>query len=427
MSVFKATTETAVARRSAVHSLVGCAIVLLVIDTWLVQGLVMPLSVASGSMAPVLRGPRLHWVCQKCGQSFACGLESLPPAERDAVCPFCRAPNDVVLGAARPGDRLLIDRVSYTLRSPRRFEIVATRSPRDGKILCVKRVVGLPGENVRIVNGDVWADGQIVRKGPTELREMATPVYRTPARGNRPTVADRWYSDTGGWKFDDGVFSHVPSSAIDWLVYRHAPPAAANRTIVDAAITDESPYDQSESRALHPVSDVMLRCQLTGGSGELLIRAESGEDLFMLRLNLDHRQATLEHNARRIANGNAGSLALDKPTNLEWTVADHEVRFALGDHAILRYSYSPRRARGDSPSTTIAIGARGSEIELRELEVLRDIYYTAQENNTAFERVLGPDEYLLLGDNSAHSEDGRTWFASGGVPARFIVGRALHW
>ena len=52
----------------------------------------------------------------------------------------------------------------------------------------MKRVVGLPGESMRIVDGDVFVDGQIVRKTLAEQRAMRILVHdsRYRAAGLRP-------------------------------------------------------------------------------------------------------------------------------------------------------------------------------------------------------------------------------------------------
>jgi signal peptidase I len=53
----------------------------------------------------------------------------------------------------------LVDRSAFLWRLPRRDETVVLRSPDDPGMLCIKRVVGLPGEVVEIVGGAVYVDG----------------------------------------------------------------------------------------------------------------------------------------------------------------------------------------------------------------------------------------------------------------------------
>lgn len=50
---------------------------------------------------------------------------------------------------------LIIDEISYRLREPRRGEIVVFRYPKDPTQFFIKRVIGLPGETVRVQAGKV--------------------------------------------------------------------------------------------------------------------------------------------------------------------------------------------------------------------------------------------------------------------------------
>lgn len=48
------------------------------------------------------------------------------------------------------GDRLLVSRLAYRLAAPRRGEIVLLRDPSQPGFECIKRIVALPGEQVRL-------------------------------------------------------------------------------------------------------------------------------------------------------------------------------------------------------------------------------------------------------------------------------------
>jgi len=52
---------------------------------------------------------------------------------------------------------------------PRRWDLVVFRFPEDPSILYVKRLVGLPGEEITIKDGRVWADGEMLTP-PDSLR-----------------------------------------------------------------------------------------------------------------------------------------------------------------------------------------------------------------------------------------------------------------
>ena len=55
-------------------------------------------------------------------------------------------------------DVVLMNRLSYELSSPDRFDVVVFRRE-DGRVN-VKRVIGLPGETVQIYGGYVFTDGE---------------------------------------------------------------------------------------------------------------------------------------------------------------------------------------------------------------------------------------------------------------------------
>lgn len=62
----------------------------------------------------------------------------------------------------RDGDRLIVDRLSYSVTDVERFDVVVMRNPVDESVDYVKRVVALPGESVSIRDGRVLINGRIV-------------------------------------------------------------------------------------------------------------------------------------------------------------------------------------------------------------------------------------------------------------------------
>ena len=106
------------AARPAIHLAVGCLILALVLRTWLVMGLIEPVTVAGSSMAPTLRD----------------------------------------------GDRLQVDRTAFQHRQPSRWELVCALNPTDATELCVKRVVGLPGDAIALRGAEVFVNGARVVK-----------------------------------------------------------------------------------------------------------------------------------------------------------------------------------------------------------------------------------------------------------------------
>lgn len=63
------------------------------------------------------------------------------------------------------GDVVLINRIVYDARKPKRGEIIAFRpNGNENAHYCIKRVVGLPGETVQINDGKVYIDGKVQKK-----------------------------------------------------------------------------------------------------------------------------------------------------------------------------------------------------------------------------------------------------------------------
>ncbi|MHC4250288.1 MAG: signal peptidase I [Planctomycetota bacterium] len=61
-----------------------------------------------------------------------------------------------------PGDRLVVDKLSYRWRRIRRFDVVVFECPTQRGVDYVKRVVGLPGETVELRGGELYVDGELV-------------------------------------------------------------------------------------------------------------------------------------------------------------------------------------------------------------------------------------------------------------------------
>lgn len=58
------------------------------------------------------------------------------------------------------GDEILIDTLTYRIRKPKRFEVVVfQQGDEEHSFYNIKRIIGLPGETVQILEGEVYIDG----------------------------------------------------------------------------------------------------------------------------------------------------------------------------------------------------------------------------------------------------------------------------
>jgi len=95
------------------------------------------------------------------------------------------------------GDRLVVDRLSYAFADVSRFDVVVLRNPRDTSVDYVKRIVGLPGDDVRLQRGKLYVNGERMDEsfGPISDRDT-TRTYHIPKGrffvlgDNRPVSSD---------------------------------------------------------------------------------------------------------------------------------------------------------------------------------------------------------------------------------------------
>jgi len=59
---------------------------------------------------------------------------------------------------------LLVDRVSYKFNQPQRGEVIIFRFPKNTAEDYIKRIIGLPGENVRIENGHIFINNLLLNE-----------------------------------------------------------------------------------------------------------------------------------------------------------------------------------------------------------------------------------------------------------------------
>ena len=57
-----------------------------------------------------------------------------------------------------PGDRVIGSRLAYLGKDPQRKDIIIFRYPDDESQVFIKRIIGLPGETVQIIDGEVYID-----------------------------------------------------------------------------------------------------------------------------------------------------------------------------------------------------------------------------------------------------------------------------
>lgn len=68
-------------------------------------------------------------------------------------------------------DNLLVDKISYRFRDPKRFEVIVFEHGTDHYI---KRIIGLPGETVQIIGNDIYINNELLEEDFSRDGEMGT-------------------------------------------------------------------------------------------------------------------------------------------------------------------------------------------------------------------------------------------------------------
>lgn len=72
-----------------------------------------------------------------------------------------RSMNDTL----QDGDNLIVEKLSYRFGDPQRFDIIVFQPYEDSSELYIKRIIGLPGETVRIdEDGSIYIDGELLEE-----------------------------------------------------------------------------------------------------------------------------------------------------------------------------------------------------------------------------------------------------------------------
>jgi len=125
-----------------------------------------------------------------------------------------------------PGDKVILDRLSYYVHNPGRGDIVEFTTGEEGGTVLIRRIVGLPGETVQIQDGKVSINGSV-------LDESAYTVgsVQYAGRASKPLTlpADEYFvmADNRNSNFDsrDPTVGDVSKASIRGRLWLRISPA----------------------------------------------------------------------------------------------------------------------------------------------------------------------------------------------------------
>ena len=117
-----------------------------------------------------------------------------------------RVPSASMENTIMAGSRVIGSRLSYHFEDPKRGDIAIFRFPDNEKIYYVKRIIGLPGETVDIVDGKVYINGSDEPLDEPYIREPMIPEepmhFEVPENSYFMMGDNRNYSaDARFWRF----------------------------------------------------------------------------------------------------------------------------------------------------------------------------------------------------------------------------------
>jgi signal peptidase I len=387
--------------RDTIESIVIAFILAFVFRAFVVEAFVIP----TGSMAPGLYGQHVQHRCTACGYPFAWGvMENVALTSGRLYCPNCgwygdsrNLPSGHANSVAIPesGDRILVLKWPYDIGGPtlgpKRWDVVVFKDPEDGDQNFIKRLLGLPGEVLEIIDGDVYAAPisevredirEVLSKPPppknplakrlTDEQEQAlakvlsiqrkTPVAQSSLwmihydhdyqpdlaamedveRVNPPVWRPRADGSDAGWNASTPLVRFEPQDGKDhWLDLK-------GRPILDYYGYNKGPENYDPRYKFQNVGDVRLQFVLfpRGEEGELVLSLQKGTDAFRARINADgevrlERSGAMDRTGeksigfRELKKTKIDPLRIDKPRKIEFENLDYRVALRVDGEEVI--------------------------------------------------------------------------------------------
>ena len=394
--------------------------------------MIEPFIIPTGSMAPTLLGAHLDLRCPRCAWAFAVGVDpdisggsSVVELPTSAQCPNCMTSLEIS-PAARPkaGDRILVHKWPFVAGgwlAPRHWDVIVFRDAADPSLNFIKRLAALPGDEIEIIDGDVFINGAILRK-PRHVQEaLWLPVF-DQRYVERPARTAQWMAQAGWSGMQDRELAFAPAGERDswsWL----------RLSSVDAAYYLRDHYGYNRTRANAWVGDARLRMEVSAveADGELAFEIIRDGVYFTAILAANGTASITRRygsDEQLLVSGRLPGLRPGRPVAIEFGHLDCRVYLRVGSAELSTTDehYAPdierlRREQRDQ-AIGLAMGARGLRMRVGGLRVDRDVHYSYRDLETrrAFAGQpfrLGEREYFVLGDNSPRSHDSREWTRCG--------------
>jgi signal peptidase I len=366
--------------------------------------------------------------CEFCGRTW--GFERPTAGAVSTVkrvtltCPSCsyKFSKDLSPSSIAGGHKLLVNKVLYHLRVPRRWEVIVFKCPNEPGTLpenlekktYIKRLVALPCEEVSIRNGDIYINGKIARKPPHVQEEEWQEVYNSSRTRN--------YEDNIPWRASDAAWT-LTAKKFHVTALGGATSIQFEKPITFGLIYN---YKEGEDENVPNVPDVGLsfRVKISRDSGGITAILKDGEhefNLFLASSAETEKKTSLSNFFDTLCESDF-SLSPGQTYAVEFSNVDDRVTAAIDGIALFQYDYVSDTTM--KVKAEVLLGAERTVAEFADVIVRRDIYYITKEGHNIYSEPyrVGENEYFVLGDNTTSSLDSRIW---GTVPQENLLGRAF--
>lgn len=127
-----------------------------------------------------------------------------------------RVKGDSMFPNFKDGELLLTEKVSYRIYKPQRGDVVVFKAPGSRNVDYIKRIIGLPSEEIKITGGEIFINGEKLDE-PYETQISDGDVTLTLLKEEYFVMGDN-----RGASSDSRSFGPIKKSSIrgkTWLVY----------------------------------------------------------------------------------------------------------------------------------------------------------------------------------------------------------------
>jgi signal peptidase I len=329
-------------------------------------------------------------------------------------------------------DRVLVDKFSFHYREPERYEVVVFKYPLNRAQNFIKRIIGMPGEELEIRDGDLFVrplgDSTRGEDEGWQVLRRPRPIQDTQLRSLDTT--DDWslqgFQHNGDRIGGDGPGrAEFPRMGSVRDRYTDGYPEALQQKI-EAVAAAKHTSDGRRVSGANEVSDLRVTAEVRAAASTKEVRVVLHEGKRRFRFLLPGPAAAAEARPTLEAFDPEGGmsrvtavgpepwrLTADESVHVLVQNLDDLLTFEVQGKEVATLEVPPRpRQLLDDRSGRVALESEGGGAWFGDVDVLRDIYYTSAGQHLTH-WVIPEGHFVMLGDNPQDSSDGRDWHLTG--------------